>query len=225
MRIDRLVVAGIALVVTAALTLFAVLGSSGPRQGPQASFPDPAASGRGAQLLNPHCRHVPAPDFEHAPNRPLVGAFEDPPYGYAVTIPPGLRAYTRADNPAPGFGIVLSWQPRVFVQVHAAYDQFYDITAAAVHRRDVQGIRLHDRLLEEKSTPDQLGGEPAERDQMRFQCPGDAQVYLLEDLIVLRHREVYRLELQTVPERLAQDLPLLDRMQRSWRWLQGPKSF
>src|SRR5579863_9214110 len=78
MRMERLALAGIALSITAAMVMFAVLGSSGPRMHRE-DTEDPAASGRGAQLFNPHCRNVPAPDFERAPNRPLVGQFDDVP--------------------------------------------------------------------------------------------------------------------------------------------------
>jgi len=225
MRIDRLAIGGIAVAVTAATVLFAALGSSALRRAPDSGGEDPAAGGRGAQLLNPHCRNVPAPDFERAPNRALVGQFDDAAYGYAVTIPSGLTAHTAPGELTAGFGIVLSWQPRVYLQVSAAYDVFYDLTAAAVHRRDVQGLHLHDTLLEEQATQTTLDGAPAELDRMRFQCPGDAQIYLHEGFIVLRNREIYRLELQTVPQRSAQDEALLDTMQRSWHWVAVPKSF
>jgi hypothetical protein len=224
MRIDRLVIAGVALALTAAITLFIVRGSSNKRPSLEANLPDPAASGRGAQLLNPWCRNLPAPDFDRAPNRALIGQFDDAPYRYAVTIPSGLTAHAPPDKAVQGFGIVLSWEPRVYLQVHAAYDVFFDITAAGVHRRDVQGLRLHDKLLEEQATPDTLGGEPALRVRMRFQCPGDPQIYQHEGIIAIRNREIYRLELQTVPARYAEDVALLHAMQRSWRWLSVPKS-
>ena len=219
MRIDRLVIAGLALALTAAITLFIVRGSSHRPAALEANLPDPAASGRGALLLNPWCRNLPAPDFDRAPNRALIGQFNDAPYGYAVTIPSGLTAHAPPDTAVPGFGIVLSWEPRVYLQASAAYDQFFDITAAGVHRRDVQGLRLHDQLLEEQAVPDTLAGEPGVRVRMRFQCPGDPQIYLHEGFIVMRHREIYRLELQTVPARYAEDAALFDAMQRSWRWL------
>lgn len=224
MRMDRVAIAGIALAVTAAMVLFASRGSGGRHTHAAESLIDPAASGRGAQLLNPHCRNVPGADFEPASARPLTGQFDDAPYGYAVTIPPGITAQAAAGSPPPGFGILLSSTPRVYLRVEAAYDVFYDITAAAVHRRDVQGLRLHDRLLEERSASGSLGGEPAERDRMRFQCPGDPQIYLHDGFIVLRNREIYRLELQTVPARYAQDEALLQALQRSWRWVKVPKA-
>ena len=219
MRMDRIAIGGVALVATAATVLFATYGSPGLRAAHERIGEDPAASGRGAQLLNPHCRNLPAADFERAPNRALTGQFDDAPYGYAVAIPPGLTAHTAPGELTPGFGIVLSWQPRAYLQVNAAYDVFYDITAAAVHRRDAQGVRLHDTLLDEQITPTMLDGAPAERDRMRFQCPGDAQIYLHDGFIALRNREIYRLELQTVPERSARDEALLEAIQRSWHWV------
>jgi hypothetical protein len=39
-----------------------------------------------------------------------------------------------------------------------------------------------------------------------------------EAVIVVRRREIYRLDLQSTPDRLAQDQRQLDAMIRSWRW-------
>jgi hypothetical protein len=52
----------------------------------------------------------------------------------------------------------------------------------------------------------------------RVQCAGDAQIYIHEDVIVMRNREIYRLNLQSVPERYATDVKVLNAMLRSWRW-------
>jgi hypothetical protein len=35
---------------------------------------------------------------------------------------------------------------------------------------------------------------------------------------VLRNREIYRLDLQSTPERYGQDVRYLDAMLKSWRW-------
>jgi hypothetical protein len=35
---------------------------------------------------------------------------------------------------------------------------------------------------------------------------------------VVRNREIYRLNLQTLPERYADDVKVLDALLRSWRW-------
>ena len=218
MRTDRLVVAGLALAATVATVLVAIYDFRGP-SGVVAHVSDPARSGRGAWLLNPYCRNVPRPDFGQPPNVPLTGEFDDTPYGYAVTIPSGLTAYAGAEHPPQGFGIVLSWDPRAYLRVDAAYDVFYDITAEAVHRRDAGAVRLHDKLLADQTKPDMLGGELAERSRMQFQCPDDQQTYLHDDLIVMRNRVIYRLELQTVPSRYEQDAAILGAIQHSWRWV------
>jgi hypothetical protein len=222
MRMDRLVVAGLALAATAGTILFAVGGFHGISSGVLSRLSDPARSGRGAWLLNPYCRNVPAPDFGRPPSVPRGGEFDAAAYGYAVTIPAGLTAYAGAEQSPQGFGIVLSWEPRAYLRVDAAYDVFYDITAAAVHRRDAGAVRLHDKLLTDLTVPDTLGGEAAERSHTQFQCPGDPQTYLHDDFIVIRNREVYRLELQTVPSRYEQDVEILAAIQRSWRWATAP---
>jgi hypothetical protein len=44
-------------------------------------------------------------------------------------------------------------------------------------------------------------------------------VYIHDDVIVMRRREIYRVDLQTVPERYSQDVKLLEGIVRSWRWV------
>jgi hypothetical protein len=227
MQIKRLLIVAVALAAAVALTVLTMLGAGGPlgrRSGatPLAHDPDPAAGGRGALLLNPYCRNVPAPGFDRPPNVARTGQFNDASYGYAVAIPAGVTAYASPELPTQGFGILLSWDPRAYLRVDASYDVFYDINADAVHRRDMLGVRLHDTLLADRSVPDGLAGAGGGRYRMQFQCPGDAQVYIRDDLIVVRNREVYRLELQTVPSRYAADAQLLAAMQSSWRWLPVP---
>jgi hypothetical protein len=57
---------------------------------------------------------------------------------------------------------------------------------------------------------------------MQFQCPGDPQTYLHDDLIVMRNRVIYRIELQTVPSRYEQDVEILGAIQSSWHWVTAP---
>ena len=63
-----------------------------------------------------------------------------------------------------------------------------------------------------------LAHTAGERFQSQVQCNADPQTYIHEDVLVVRNREIYRLHLQTVPERYAADVKLLDAMVRSWRW-------
>jgi hypothetical protein len=50
------------------------------------------------------------------------------------------------------------------------------------------------------------------------QCAGDPRIFIHDDVIVVRNREIYRVNLQSVPERYASDVKLLNLMLRSWRW-------
>src|ERR1019366_2635636 len=47
---------------------------------------------------------------------------------------------------------------------------------------------------------------------------GEAALAIHEEIIVLRNREIYRLDLHSTPERYAKDLQQLNALLRSWRW-------
>ena len=176
------------------------------------------ASGAG-RLDAQYCGRVPPPGFELPPNRAYTGRYVNARYGYAVSIPPGFIGFSDAGGPQRGFGIVLSWTPRAYLRVDAAYDVFYDITADGVHRRDIGGVRLFDTLLSDRKMPSALDGFSGGRYLMRVRCADDPGVYVHDDVIVVRRREIYRVELQSVPSRYAADVQLLDAMLSSWSWV------
>jgi hypothetical protein len=171
------------------------------------------------QTRQEFCGLAPPAGFDQAPNRPHTGRYVNPTYGYAVRIPAPLVAYTGASGPERGFGIVLSWAPRAFLRVDASYDVFYDITAAGVHRSDLNAIRVHDTLVADQTATDALDGESAGHYRTQLRCGGDPAIYEIEAILVVRRREVYRLQLQTSAERFERDHRLLEQMARSWRWL------
>lgn len=164
------------------------------------------------------CGTQPPVGFDQPPNRAHSGHYLNQLYGYSLDIPRPLSAYAGSEGPERGFGIVLSWLPRVYLSVDAAYDVYYDITAEGVHRRDVNAIRLHDLVLGDQASRFSLAHAVGGRYVTRVQCAGDAQVYIHDDVIVVRNREIYRLNLQSVPERYAGDVKVLEAMLRSWRW-------
>jgi hypothetical protein len=171
-----------------------------------------------AQTRVEFCGLAPPSGFDQAPNRPHTGRYVNPTYGYALRIPAPLVAYADASGPERGVGIVLSWTPRSFVRIDASYDVFYDLTAAGVHRSDLNAIRVHDQLVTDESGTALLDGERAGRYLTRLRCSGDPSEHVIEVILVVRRREVYRLQLQTSPERLQDDQRVLEQIARSWRW-------
>ncbi len=164
------------------------------------------------------CGTQPPAGFDQPPNHRYTGRYLNQPYGYSVDIPAPLGAYAKSGGPERGFGLVLSWLPRAYLSVDAAYDVYYDITADGVHRRDLNAIRLHDLVLEDQATSYSIAHAAGGRYVTRVQCAGDAQVYIHDDVIVVRNREIYRLNLQSLPQRYARDVKVLEAIVRSWRW-------
>ncbi|HEY6451697.1 MAG TPA: hypothetical protein VIX87_03785 [Steroidobacteraceae bacterium] len=170
------------------------------------------------QSREAYCGAALLADFDPAADRAHSGRYVNSTYGYSVTIPPGLTAVTSASGPERGFMIRLSTAPRAFLSVDASYDAFYDITAAGVHRRDLNTIDLHDAVLEDAVAAATLAHSAGGRYRMRVQCRGHSSVGVHEEVIVLRKREIYRVDLQSTPERYAQDERLLEAVLKSWRW-------
>lgn len=177
-----------------------------------------ACAGASAQSRTDFCGPGLPRGFEPAPQRMRSGRYVNAAYGYSVDIPARLAGIVGAPGPERGFLIALSDTPRAYLRVDAGYDAFYDITAAGVHRRDLNTIRLHDAVVADEAAEVSLAREAGGRFLMRLQCGGGGDLVVHEAVLVVRSREIYRLDLQSTPERLAQDRRLLDAMIRSWRW-------
>lgn len=147
-----------------------------------------------------------------------MGRYVNAQYGYSVVIPPNLTGYVSAQGPERGFAIVLSWNPRAVVRVEAAYDAFFDITAQGVHRSDLAGIRLHDAVIDDQSATLKLARKEGGRYLTRVRCGSDPQIYVHDTVIVMVNREIYRLGLQTLPERYDTDVKVINAMLQSWQW-------
>jgi hypothetical protein len=161
--------------------------------------------------------------FDQAPEHARSGRYVNRTYGYSLTIPAGLTAYTDQSGPERDLLIVLSQAPRASLSVSAAYDVFFDITAQGVHRRDINTIRLHDALLSDQAEGAALAHVAGARYVMSLQCQGATQTTVHDEIIVLRNREIYRLELQSSPQRYEADRSLLEAMLHSWRWEIAPR--
>jgi hypothetical protein len=165
-----------------------------------------------------YCGKIPQPGFDQPPNQPRSARYVNAEYGYSVSIPPKLNGYVSPQGPERGFGIVLSWTPRAFLHVDAAYDAFFDITASGVHRSDLVAIRLHDTVVDDQASNVLLARKEGGRYLTRVRCGDDPQIFIHDQVIVIVNREIYRLDLQTVPARYDEDVKLLNAMLQSWRW-------
>jgi hypothetical protein len=164
------------------------------------------------------CGAQPAIGFDQPPNQPRRGHYLNAQYGYSADIPATLTAYTVAPGPERGFGIVLSWDPRAYLRVDASYDALFDITAQGVHRSDLGAMRQHDTVVDDQTSVSSVAARPAMRFVSRVQCNGNSDLFIHDEVIVVVNREIYRLHLQTVPERYVADVRVLNAMLRSWRW-------
>ena len=156
--------------------------------------------------------------FDQSPDRARSGRYVNSTYGYSVLIPVGLQGFTRGSGAERGLFIALSAQPRSYLSLDASYDVFYDITAEGVHQRDLNTIRLHDTVSVDESRQVQLAGQAGRRFVMRFECRGASDSRVHEEIIAVRNREIYRLDLQTTPDRFERDDRQLLALLRSWRW-------
>jgi hypothetical protein len=171
-----------------------------------------------AQSRDEFCGRGLPQGFDPAPERARIRRYVNAAYGYSVDIPAGLAGVVSAMGPERGFLIALSEIPRAYLRVDAGYDAFYDITSAGVHHRDLNTIRLHDAVVADEAADVSLAREAGGRFLTRLQCLGGSEPVVHEAVIVVRRREIYRLDLQTTPDRLAQDRRQLEAMIRSWRW-------
>jgi hypothetical protein len=174
--------------------------------------------GAKAQSRDDFCGRGFPPGFDPEPQRTRGGRYLNAAYGYSLDIPAGLAGVVSAMGPERGFLIALSQMPRAYLRVDAAYDVFYDITPAGVHRRDLNTIRVHDAVVADEAAEVSLSHEAGGRFLIRLQCRGATDMVVHEAVIVVRSREIYRLDLQSTPDRLEQDRRQLDAMIRSWRW-------
>jgi hypothetical protein len=164
------------------------------------------------------CGALPAAGFDQPPNVPRTGRYINSVYGYSVNIPASFSGYSASTGPQRGFGIVLSWKPRAFLRIDAAYDAFFDITAQGVHRSDLIAMRQHATVVDDRAATFTLAHKEGNRYLTRVRCGDDPELFVHDTVIVMVNREIYRLALQTVPERYDADSAVLNAMLRSWGW-------
>jgi hypothetical protein len=148
-----------------------------------------------------------------------TGLYRNVVYGYALRLPASLTAWVIPGSAERGFSVMLAGAPPAYLRVDASYDTFYDVTPVAVHRRDLDTRRLHvAALADEPPAKTALGGAAGWRFVTHVRC-GAGNDYIDDDTIVIRRREIYRVQLHSADGRYAEDLKLLRGLTHSWRWL------
>ncbi len=166
------------------------------------------------------CGHFPSPGFGGPDMRRVKGRYANVQYFYSVDVPPELAAYT---NPPPqpdhGFGIVLSWEPRAYLNVDATYDTLDWKTAAAAAKRSLAWTReTSTQVLSDRRSPAHLGPLHALRQVVRHRCAGLPDVHVDDDVVAVDAKEgvVFKVALTTTAARYRQDKAVMDRVLASW---------
>jgi hypothetical protein len=175
-------------------------------------------AGASAQGRGDFCGPAVPQGFDPAPERMRSGRYVNAAYGYSLAVPAEVDGIVSAVGPERGLLLALSRAPRAYLRADAGYDAFYDITPAGVHRRDLNTIRLHDAVIADEAADVSLSHQAGQRFLTRLQCRGEGDIFVHEAVIVVRSREIYRLDLQTTADRLGQDRRQLEALIRSWRW-------
>ena len=169
------------------------------------------------------CGHFPSPGFD-APDMPRFEKhYANAQYLYSVDLPPGLVAHGPAD-PAPGHGvgIVLSWEPRAYLNVDGTYDAIEWKTSRAAAKQLLAWKRAESTaVLAQKQSTARLGPLHAVRLVVRHRCAKLPDVYVDDDVVAIDAKQgiVYQVSLTTTEPRYARDKALMDAMLASWRML------
>ena len=165
------------------------------------------------------CGRFPSPGLEGLQR--VKGRYSNAQYFYSVDVPAELAAYTEpAPQPDHGFGIVLSWEPRAYLDVDAMYDTLEWKTAAVAANQSLAWTRESStQVLSHARAPARLGALRALRQVVRHRCAGLGDVYVDDDVIAVDAKEgvVYKVALTTTQARYRQDKAVMDRVLATWR--------
>lgn len=178
-------------------------------------------SAAGAAPAAQTCGHFPTPGFD-APDIPRVEKhYANAQYLYSVDLPAGLVAHGAA-GPDHGVGIVLSWEPRAYLNVDGTYDAIEWKTPRAAAKQMLAWKREESTVvLSHSSRPGRLGPLRAVRLVVRHRCANLPDVYVDDDVVAIDAKQgiVYQVSLTTTEPRYARDKALMDAMLASWRLL------
>ncbi len=169
------------------------------------------------------CGHFPTQGFDAPDMAHFEKHYANVQYLYSVDLPPGLVAYGAA-GPDHGVGIVLSWEPRAYLNVDGTYDAIEWRTPRAAAKQMLAWKREESTVvLSHSSQPARLGPLRAVRLVVRHRCAKLPDVYVDDDVVAIDAKQgiVYQISLTTTEPRYAQDKALMDAMLASWRPLKA----
>ncbi len=170
------------------------------------------------------CGRFPSPGFDAPDMARFEKHYANVQYLYSVDLPAGVLAHGAAP-PAPdhGVGMVLSWEPRAYLNVDGTYDAIEWKTARAAARQVLAWKREESTaVLSHTQSPARLGALRAVRLVVRHRCAKLPGVYVDDDVVAIDAKQniVYQVSLTTTEPRYARDKALMDAMLASWRQLE-----
>lgn len=167
------------------------------------------------------CGRFPSPGFDAPDMTRFEKHYANVQYLYSVDLPPGLVAHGAA-GPDHGAGIVLSWEPRAYLNVDGTYDAIEWKTPRAAAKQLLAWKREESTaVLSHTQSPVRLGPLHAVRLVVRHRCAKLPDVYVDDDVVAIDAKQgiVYQVSLTTTEPRYARDKALMDAMLASWRLL------
>jgi hypothetical protein len=131
-----------------------------------------------------------------------------------------------SDTTAPhhGFGVVLSWQPRVYIDFDGSYtletESSSHPTVDEVESRSLRWLKDEsERILSVRKMRPRLGGLPARRHVVYRTCEGRSGLFVEDEVVALpRDRNItYAATLLTVASRYEDDRRIFEKFLSTWR--------
>jgi hypothetical protein len=165
------------------------------------------------------CRNFPPPMFKDASNSKFEGHYRNCNYAYSVTVPHGLTGYSSPPpNPQHGFGILLSKKPSVYLWVDGSANSLGWQSLDEAMQARIDGIKgLSTKIIETKKANTTLGGLPAVRFTVKYQC---SNTVLTEDYFIAmdaKKQIVYEIPLAAPETKYGEFKMILEKIADSWR--------
>lgn len=166
------------------------------------------------------CGNFPAPGFDAPEMRHFAGQYRNRNYGFALTIPKGITGHD-APAPAPhhGLGVVLSWEPRAYIEFDGSYNAL-ELSLRETEVKNLEYLREDSESIQSVSSKlSRLGPLHARRQVVYHNCKGHADTFV-DDYIVALSRDgkiAYTARLMTTASRYGQDRKLFEEFLRTWK--------